>query len=604
MQTVTFDHPFREAQGQILDASVATGVYQCAVAGHPYMLDLKTNLFAVETIDYMRTQQDNSATSGEGTLAATALWRRSMRSWHQGAGQTRADEAESLPYRFLSSKGVDPFTRWSLRLLNDTTISYATTGSPLGLAVVGSTMVAQSSVTLVSTTDGISWGLLYTMSGVPVTNPVSDGVNVYIATDDSTIRQVTMAGVDTTAWTMPDVPDSMGFAKGRLWVGAGNDLYPLTPGSTVVSALTHPWSEWRWTGICEGSSAVYACGYTGDKSQVYRIGIRPDGSGLDAGVVAATLPDGETAQAVGSYLGFILIGTTKGIRVAVPNVDGDLTYGPVIPTDSPVTCFEGQDRFIWFGWTDYDNASTGLGKIDLLTFTADLAPAYASDLMHPGAGAVTSTVTFGNKRYFSVVGQGIIGETSIPVPVGTLETSAFTYGLLDPKVASQVALTYEALHGAIQVALSVDGSGYGQIAEISTQGESGIGAPFTFDPVRGSKLSLELALLSSLTTSPVVTGMTLLARPSPPRTKRFTLPLMLSEQADTGQVFKPMDPEAERAFLESLVRAGAPITVQIGANAYQAFPVNFRWVPYRQIEAKNKQGWTGTFVLQLDEVTA
>ena len=50
----------------------------------------------------------------------------------------------------------------------------------------------------------------------------------------------------------------------------------------------------------------------------------------------------------------------------------------------------GQFKYIWFGWSDFDNVSTGLGRQDLSTFIDQQAPAYTSDLMVTGGGEVTS----------------------------------------------------------------------------------------------------------------------------------------------------------------------------------------------------------------------
>ena len=35
--------------------------------------------------------------------------------------------------------------------------------------------------------------------------------------------------------------------------------------------------------------------------------------------------------------------------MAVADGNGDLTLGPILPTNAPVRCFEGEDRFVWYG---------------------------------------------------------------------------------------------------------------------------------------------------------------------------------------------------------------------------------------------------------------
>src|SRR5690606_22764098 len=102
---------------------------------------------------------------------------------------------------------------------------------------------------------------------------------------------------------------------------------------------------------------------------IYKITITKEGTGLDAPIVAGELPDGEVIASIGSYLGFILLGTSKGARFCTVNSAGDLTIGSLIPTSNPVQCFEGQGEFIWFGWTGYDGTHGGLGRMSLRNFS-------------------------------------------------------------------------------------------------------------------------------------------------------------------------------------------------------------------------------------------
>lgn len=601
MRTVTFSHPFREGTAVSLAPAIATGVFDVGVAGRGYQLDLASNLFQIQSLPYMREQQDSGEQAGEGSLSNSSLWRRAMRSWHWGAGQIRGDERDSSPYRFDSSKGVNPWDEWELSLLNGTVLVSSLSNSPIGLAVAGSTMFLQGGTSIRTSTNGTSWTLATTLGSSPTCQPTSDGEVLYVGCADSTVKSVTAGGVVTDEWTFPEDPDVIGFAKGRLWVGAENALYQVTPGSAVTALFTHPWDGWRWTAICEGSAAVYAAGSLGDKTQVYRTAISSDGTGFDAATVAATLPDGEQVTALTSYLGFVAIGTTLGVRFAVPNAQGDLSYGALIPTDQPVLTFEAQDRFIWFGWSNYDGTSTGLGRMDLSQFTGDLVPAYASDLMHEGQGDVTSIVTFNGARYFTVEGDGAVGETSTPVAAGTLTASSWTFGLFDQKVASILSVIHDRLDGSVLLSLAVDGSGAAVVGESSVQGSTSPAEPFRLNPVRGVRHQVILTLVAGVAEGPTVTGVTFSAKPVPTRGKKFTLPLLLSRQPDLGGLLVHLSPEQEEEFLEGLVNEGTAVTVQIGTRNYQAFPVDFRFQPYRQSD--EDRTWTGTFVLELDEVT-
>jgi hypothetical protein len=113
-------------------------------------------------------------------------------------------------------------------------------------------------------------------------------------------------------------------------------------------------------------------------------------------LVAATLPDGEIARSISGYLGYVVIGTDKGVRFSVADGDGNLTLGALIPTTEPVYCAEGQDRFVWYGLSQFPNNAPygGLGRMDLSAFTGDLTPAYATDINSPSTGAVQAITTY------------------------------------------------------------------------------------------------------------------------------------------------------------------------------------------------------------------
>ncbi len=55
---------------------------------------------------------------------------------------------------------------------------------------------------------------------------------------------------------------------------------------------------------------------------------------LTSGIIAAQLPSGEYPLKIESYLGYLVIGTNKGVRVASISEGagsaGDLSYGPLI----------------------------------------------------------------------------------------------------------------------------------------------------------------------------------------------------------------------------------------------------------------------------------
>ena len=107
--------------------------------------------------------------------------------------------------------------------------------------------------------------------------------------------------------------NALGYAKGRLCVGANasSDLWFDPSGNNPTASFTHPDGNFRWTGFASGQNAIYCAGSSGQKSMVYKVTLKSDGT-LDTPVVAAELPIGEQIKSLSSYLGFILIGTNDG----------------------------------------------------------------------------------------------------------------------------------------------------------------------------------------------------------------------------------------------------------------------------------------------------
>jgi hypothetical protein len=582
MQTVALNHPFRESAA-LVDPNIASSLFHIALAGHGYFIDTAHPEFRMASMEVMRNQQDNSELAGEGSLSNLDLWARSSRSWHWGAGQTRGDEQESSPYRFLSSQGINPWVKWELSLLKDTSLGTASAGNEASVLPCDGRLFYQAGSAVYVSDDGLTWDFLATLSSPPTCPMITDGTTLYYAYSGG-VRSMTSGGVQAAAFTLAD-PDVLGISKGRIWVGAGDELYWWVPGGALTSSEQVPWAGWEWTAITDGVRATYASGFTGDKCYIYRIPIKSDGTGLDAATVAWPAPDGETVYSLTSYLGYVVIGTNRGVRFAVAD---------------DVGAFEAQDRYVWFGWSNYDDTHTGLGRIDLGQFTSSLTPAYASDLMYVGQGEVTSIATFNDRQVFAVEGVGVVAATDSVVPSGTITTSDYTYDLDDEKIATLLTIKHRPLDGTISVVLQVDGFGTGVIGESSVQGNSNPTA-MHISPIRGHRFSLVSTLTPNDGDGPVITGIRLMARPNPPRGTRIVLPILLSEQFDLEGSYRPMDPLAELQYLRQIWRAGGAVNLQWGQETFNVFPANFQWIPYRQM--LDKSGWTGTCVMELREVT-
>ena len=132
------------------------------------------------------------------------------------------------------------------------------------------------------------------------------------------------------------------YVKDFLIVGNKNILLNINNPGAVVTIYTHPLSAYTWRTATDGQVAIYLLGGAGDRWNIHRMSIANTGATLDPPIVAATLPDGEIAYALGTYLGYLLIGVHYGWRFATTDSSGEVTFGRIVQTSEPVRCFEGR----------------------------------------------------------------------------------------------------------------------------------------------------------------------------------------------------------------------------------------------------------------------
>jgi hypothetical protein len=550
--------------------------WPAALAGRTLMLEThpaESALFPpgsnrIESVPLLRQQSDASQRPGEASLNPEGAWRRTVDSWHKGAGQEHYDRVDSNPFRFHESKGVDPWGDWSLTLLKDTNNAYVSAETNLRVTTVNTRLYIIAGDVIGYTDAGGGSGSI-TITGTPAdfVDITTDGTYVY-ATDGANIwRWAWAANATGAAWSTVDC-DRLDFVNGRLMGSHDDTLFHFAADGTktdVTIGATLP-TGWSWVGFAEGPQAIYTAGYSGDRTVVFRIGILDDGTGLDAAVPAAALPDGQTCYAIASYLNFVLIGTESGVRFCSPDPNGNLTVGAKLDTDAPVRCFEGQGTFVWFGWDNFDATSTGLGRLDLREFanTGALAPSYASDLMATGTGAVLSVATFGELRVFTVSGVGVfVEETAELVPEGWVTSGEINYGLVEPKSALSVQVLAERYAGGVAVEISTDvGASWESLGRLSTD------TPFNAQGISGRRFDVRLTLTrdeSDDEVGPLVSSWTLSANPSVRAARLVWGAFLLHETVETPDgVSRSVDVEFELSNIQGMNETRQAVQYQQG----------------------------------------
>jgi hypothetical protein len=392
--------------------------YDVAIAGLPFFISpLDDQPYRRVTAQYRKQQIDQSREPGEQTL--TGWWLRSQSSFHFGQGIKFFEpiQDESLRFQYTESKGINIWEKGQATLLRKSTpIGF----SPDGLASNGRSN--QFFNTIEWTISGTKYeGILYVdnyiMAKVDETGTITNFQNLDPAVDDAiyaaandgtyaywvtnaisggnklTLRKKALNLNSTDAATQMFQENGivvtnavLEYTKERLVAAINNKIYEISPNATALptAVYTHPDSSHVWTSITSSGAAIYVAGYSGVTSSIVKFtlstaGVMPT---LTSAITAAELPIGEIVQKIRYYLGYMLIGTNKGVRVAdvAGAQDGSITYGPLLfESTQPVFDFAFRDKFAWCASGNSDGTS-GLIRIDLGNQIGPLVFAYANDL--------------------------------------------------------------------------------------------------------------------------------------------------------------------------------------------------------------------------------
>ena len=88
---------------------------------------------------------------------------------------------------------------------------------------------------------------------------------------------------------------------------------------------THPDPTYVYTGITSSGPAIYVSGFNVAQSSIQKFLLNTSGvmPTLTSAITAAEFPVGEIVYSIYYYLGLMMIGTSKGIRVAEHRGEGE-----------------------------------------------------------------------------------------------------------------------------------------------------------------------------------------------------------------------------------------------------------------------------------------
>jgi hypothetical protein len=283
-----------------------------------------------------------------------------------------------------------------------------------------------------------------------VTNAVAGGANkIHMYKKLLTDNTSTIPSPMFTANGVVITYAAMEFVKDRIVLCVNNSVYEISPNATALptAVYTNPNVNYHYTSVAASGPAIYTAGHSGIYSTIQKYTLNNTGNmpTLSQASVAAELPAGEIVEKLYYYLGYMLIGTSKGVRVSTINdQDGSLAYGPLIfESSQPVYDFACRDRFAWCA-SGIGSLDAGLIRIDLGQNILDepLRFAYANDLQvaqtaeHYTTGVafigVTNRLAFCT-AYDTTDGAIYTESATVLRPSGYLTTGSIRYGTLEPK---------------------------------------------------------------------------------------------------------------------------------------------------------------------------
>lgn len=589
MTTYAIGSPFTAAffSGTSAASSDVPRRWPCALNGRTYMIDdQQVREHLEQTIPALRQQFGSSDEPGDRTLNPEGAWRRSSSSWHHGAGQPYFDDASSDSHRFRSSKGIDVWTRGRLTLLVDTAQAHAPVNSiPHALMVSSQGYIYYADGNTVYRTDGTTSTACTGTPASACSGLSTLGAAVYAAFGANGTYKIT--GTVGSAFVGATAASGIGVAKQRVLAWNTNTLYDESAASaTTVYARTVD-TSFAWVAVADGTSFIYAAGNSSTTGVIYRIAVTNDAAALAAPIVAGRLPDGEQVVSLFGYAGLVFIGTTSGYRVAREASTGDLAVGPLVDLGKSVYAWAARGQYVWFGWSNYDATSTGVGRIDPTVLNDNGTYAYASDLMVTGQGTVEGIAFIGSTMYLGVDALGVYKPTTAPIASGTIELGIVSFDIAEQKLLIGGSFSNIGA-GTVTMSVSIDDDTYQPIDE-SGFNQSGN----YFEP--------RLTLTAVGGVAPSVRSTVLRAFPQQQNTRVLVVPLLIANPVhlpETGAEAR-FDITAGMSEIRDLWSTRTVATYQEGNDSWAVTVEDYE---FRKTDPSDSFDWQGTCVVKMKVV--
>lgn len=448
------------------------------------------NPYRRETAQYRKDQFDNSQEPGEQSL--TGWWLRSQTSFHNGMGITFYDpgtDFEHVSHRFYDSRGVDIWTVGEATLLPEVFHAYTgnnginaasgyngssdalVSGDSLGY-LKRITLNADSAATASDFYNGATYPEGHNGTNYSFLSVTTDGSNYYAACKRAIhTGNIATLSSDEVAFnfsTSDRLDVFVKYVKGYVLFGMGNKIYNMSivPYGTGRTTSTHNHSggtdtlpsggdvkthinpSWVWKDATGTPDSVYVAGNGGNNGEIWQIKFDETTTtlGMSDAVMALSLPDGESINSIHYYLGYLAVGTNKGIRICPISSSGNLIMGPLM-IELAYGCngFTERGTFLYAATKIDDGEYTNgiLIRIDLSQQFSDGTFAHAYDLeyrssLDSDSSDCTEVYVLDDRLVMVIEEDSAAGElqvehTTNKRDTGWLQTGKIRYSTVEPK---------------------------------------------------------------------------------------------------------------------------------------------------------------------------
>jgi len=542
--------------------------FDVAVGGMPFIYAITDDTpYRRQTAEFRTARVDQLRDPGEQSLSGSGYWIRSQSSFHLGEGAIYQEpivgSLNEARFRYSSSVGINPWTPGQISLLKRTSLQEAATGdsrvfstsiSGVEYLILVNYASAETKRVIRIQVSNLSESTI--LNNTDITEDIiavaMGGNDLMMVTPTKIFRysfDATSPAIhqDYTINTANAVHGTIAFVKNRF-IFAYHDTakntfvysVPRNTGSSVnLSTLTAINGSstipigYTFRAIAEAGAAIYVGGFSGEQGNVYKITVANDGT-LNTMTSVVTLPGGETVTGLFGYLGtYIIIGTSAGVRVAIANDTGDLSYGPLVFESSlGVFKMSAYSKFIYVGVDSGVGGNSGIYRIDLSQPLEGGTYPYATDVY---ADSVTGkvegvAVMAGGRLAFCVNGDGLFIEHATELlESGELTTGIIRYETLENKAWKRLKIrTESALEGDIDIFRVENG-----VAESFRTVEEGSSTDYDYDlsSVFGDvnvEAQFKFRLYRNATTASLgatMSGYSVKALPTPTRARVIQFPL-------------------------------------------------------------------------------